>query len=162
MAMKTSPLFLTVLLSAVILSLMPSVTKSASCTVKANEEVMECEKDFKDRMDDGISERKECCAFVKFRHCVRDAFEDECDDHEDIAIQEYQKWRNASEWKYPKLALRCRDDSHDSFECTFLNHMGVWITLFTFMLILTCVALAACFWAIIKSSGTAKSMFSVN
>ena len=135
---------------------------AASCTVKANEEVMECEEDFKDRMDDGISERKECCAFVKYRHCVKDAFEDECDDHEEIAYEEYQKWRNASEWKYPKFTLRCRDDSHDSFECTFLNHMGVWITLFTLMLILTCVALFACFWALIKSSGTAKSMFNIS
>lgn len=149
-------------LGAMLLLGMTAMVEGASCTVKANEEVMECEEDFKDRMDDGISERKECCAFVKFRHCVRDAFEDECDDHEDIAHEEYQKWRNTSEWKYPSLTLRCRDDSHDSFECTFLNHMGVWITLFTFMLILTCVALAACFWAIVKSSGTAKSMFNVS
>lgn len=135
---------------------------TSSCLMKANEDVMECKEDLKDRLDDDISDRKECCAFVKFRHCVKKAIEDECDDNEEQAHQEYEAWRNQSEAEHRQLTFRCRDDSHDSFECTFLNHMGVWITLFTFLLILTCIALFACFWTILKTSGTTKSMFNVN
>lgn len=137
---------------------------STTCLIKANEDVMECKEDLRDRLDDGISARKECCAFVKYRHCVKKAIEDECDDNEDQAQQEYEKWRNESEYtpETRHLAFRCRDDSHDSFECTFLNHMGVWITLFTFLLLLTCIALFACFWTILKTTGTTKSMFTVN
>lgn len=126
------------------------------CMKQAQEDILDCDEDWRDRLEDDLNDREECCAFVEFRNCVKEAIEDACDDNYPEEVwdhQVYGKWRNETNRKHPHLSLRCWDDASDSFECIILNNLGFMITMLTLTIIfivLWCILTA---W-LIYSRGT--------
>lgn len=109
-----------------------------SCIRKAREDIFDCDDDWRERKKDDLDDREECCAFVEYRNCVKEAIEDACEDRYPEEVWErivYAKWRNETNRKYPRLNTRCWDDASDSFECIFLNHMGLMVTMLTLTII---------------------------
>lgn len=45
------------------------------CITHSEEDRLDCDEDWKDRLEDDLNDREECCAFVRYRNCIKEAFE---------------------------------------------------------------------------------------
>lgn len=45
------------------------------CITGSEEDRRDCDEDWFDRLKDDLNDRKECCAYVEYRDCIKDAFE---------------------------------------------------------------------------------------